>query len=570
MRQCRSVVPAASIGQSGGRVKLKELRSSGHAPSLVAAFVHFDISFMVWVILGALMPFLASDPGLTGASLLVKPTAAASAAGPLTLIIKPSAPAEQLPKGAVHLLVKPGSPGAAARASVKPLESFVIELSHPATLDALNARSQLIRVYAAPGAHGNPNENIVPLKVSGVPPGYTVIANGYPASLKLALVGLPLLAAGFWRILLGILVDRFGSRRVGIASLFLTLLPLAIAWRAAGTYEALEFVGFFLGLAGASFAVSLPLASRWYPPHMQGIAMGIAGAGNSGTVIATLFAPILAKNYGWHSVFGILMIPVTLALIAYTLLAKDPPEHVMRRGFKEYVGVFGQADCWWMCLLYFVTFGGFVGMASFFNSFFVDQYDVSKTLVGLWTAPFIVAGSMLRPAGGWLADRLGGIRMLVALYSTVILCAGGVGLVMGSFPLTAALLLVMMCALGMGNGSVFQLVPQRFRKEIGVMTGFVGAAGGVGGYYLNFVLGHLKDSTGTYASGFFAFAAIAAVALTALLSVSARWTRDWLGRGGKARAAQVPPVRVTGVDRPSHTNGQPSGDQVHLPLRELG
>jgi len=533
-------------------VKISDIKKGGHAPSLFAAFLHFDISFMVWVILGALMPLITTDAALTGPNLQVTPTANVERAGQYTVLIKgpqtvkqnPTLTADQ-PASVYNLLIKPGDPNVATRASVKPVEKYVLDNSNPATLAALNAQSQLIRVAVAPGAQGNPNENVVALKPLGAlqkdGKAFQPIANGFPAGVKLTLIGIPLLAAAFWRILLGTLADRFGSKRVGVASMAFTLVPLVAGYFAGTTYGSLVFIGFFLGLAGASFAVSLPLASRWYPPHLQGLAMGIAGAGNSGTVMATLFAPMLARIFGWHAVFGLLMIPVVLTLAAFAILAKDPPTQARPARLADYAAVLTKADAWWFCVLYFVTFGGFVGLSSFFNTFFVDQYDAPKAAVGLWTWPFILAGSFLRPVGGALADRLGGIRMLTLLYATVVAAALGVGLLISNFALACVLLFVLMGCLGMGNGSVFQLVPQRFKKEIGVMTGLVGAAGGVGGYYLNFALGHLHDATGTYASGFFAFAAIAAVALGVLRAVAPAWTRSWLGANGVAAAPAATP-----------------------------
>lgn len=530
---------------------LGDLKRSGHWPSLLSAFLHFDTSFMVWVILGALMPFLTTDAALTGLNLKLTPTAQVTTAGQYTLIIKGPQTRAQMPTLKVdqpsdvyNILIKPGGPEVATKASVKPVEKFIgLDNANPSTIAKVNAASKLIHIEIAPGARGNPNENVIALKpmaalaASGKP--FQAIANGYTVSVKLLLIGIPLLAAGFWRILLGILADRFGSRRVGIASMFVTLLPLAVGWKFATDYDAVVFMGFFLGLAGASFAVSLPLASRWYPGHLQGVAMGIAGAGNSGTVLATVFAPILAKTFGWHGVFALLMIPVALTFLVFTALAKDAPGAKRPATAADYVKVIRQADAGWFCLLYFVTFGGFVGMSSFFNTFFVDQYDAPRAAVGLWTWPFIVAGSLLRPIGGALADRLGGIRMLSLLYAVVILSALGTGLAITNFGVCCVLLFLMMGCLGMGNGSVFQLVPQRFRAEIGVMTGLVGAAGGVGGYYLNFALGHLHDLTGTYASGFYAFAVIAGVALIALRAVSPSWEKSWLGKGGVSRDSAV-------------------------------
>ena len=532
-------------------MKIADLKKSGHAPSLFSAFLHFDISFMVWVILGAIAPFITTDALLTGQNLRVTPTAQIQKAGQYTLVIKGPQTIKQNPKLTVdqpktvyNLLIKPGDPATATRNSVKPVEKYVVNNADPATLAAVNAKSKLIQIALVPGAKGNPNENVIALKpmaaLMKTGKAFQPVANGIPTAFKLTLLAIPLLAAGFWRILLGVLADRFGSKRVGVASMAFTLLPLMAGWQMGNSINSLIFIGFFLGLAGASFAVALPLASRWYPPHLQGLAMGIAGAGNSGTIMATIFAPLLAKAYGWHSVMGLLMIPVALTLIVFAALAKDPPTQARPNRATDYAAVLGQADAWRFCLLYFVTFGGFVGLSYFFATFFVDQYDAPKAAVGLWTWPFILAGSFLRPVGGALADRFGGIRVLSALYGIVIACAVGVGLLIMNLGVSCTLLFVLMGCLGMGNGSVFQLVPQRFKTQIGVMTGLVGAAGGVGGYYLNVAMGKLYQYTNDYASGFFAFAAIAVAAVVVLRLAAPAWTRSWLGEGGVAQTAPAP------------------------------
>lgn len=551
-------------------MKLSDLKNGGHAPSLFSAFLHFDISFMIWVILGALMPFITTDPGLTGANLRVTPLQSVSKPGQYTLIVRsamtmkqnPKLTADQ-PKNVYNLILKEGDPATATRASAPVIEKFVVDNADPSTLQAVNAKSKLIQVSVASTAVGNPNENVIALKpmaaLTANGKAFQPVANGYPTSTKLLLIGIPLLAAGFWRILIGMLADRFGSKRVGIASLIGTFIPLIAGWQFAGTYHALLFVGFFLGLAGASFAVALPLASRWYPPHLQGLAMGIAGMGNSGTVIATLFAPMLAKAYGWHTVMALMMIPVAIVLVIFATLAKDPPAPAGKKTAKigDYFSAFKQIDSLWFCLLYFVTFGGFVGLSSFFNTFFVDQYDAPKAAVGLWTWPFIIAGSVLRPVGGALSDKIGGIRMLMLLYGTVVVTAIGVGVFITNFAVSCVLLFVLMGCLGMGNGSVFQLVPQRFKKEIGVLTGLVGAAGGVGGYYLNFALGHLHDVTGSYASGFYAFAGISVVAFFVLRAVAPGWMRTWLGEGGVAHSAAVVESVPSATTSPSAASGMP-------------
>ncbi len=286
-------------------MKLSDLKSSGHAPSLLGAFLHFDISFMIWVILGALMPFIATDPALTGANLQVTPSALITKATPYTMVIKGPDATKHEPKTTTHLLLKPGTPATATRNSVKPAEKYILDSTSAATLAAgianINAHSHLIQVAQASTAVGAPKENVIALKpVAALAKlGKTTqpVANGYPPPKSS-----PWSASRCWRRASGASCsgcwsDRFGSKRVGMVSLAFTLLPLVIGWQFAGSYHALQFVGFFLGLAGASFAVALPLASRWYPPHMQGLAMGIAGAGNSGTVLATIFAPMLVPDH---------------------------------------------------------------------------------------------------------------------------------------------------------------------------------------------------------------------------------------------------------------------------------
>jgi NNP family nitrate/nitrite transporter-like MFS transporter len=395
---------------------LAELKRSGHWPSLLAAFLHFDVSFMVWVIFGALGPYIAAD-------------------------------------------------------------------------------KQIIGIHRAAGQHGH---------------------GTLSASALGLLIAVPLLGAGFFRILLGVLADRFGSKRVGVVSMAATLVPLLAGWLWASSYTALLCVGLFLGLAGASFAVSLPLASRWYPPHLQGLALGIAGAGNSGSVIATLCALALAAAFGWHAVLGMLMIPVGLVLVIFTLLAREAPGTPRTHPLEAYRRLLGRRDTYLFCFFYFITFGGFVGFSSFLNTLFVNQYHVAKAHVGVATVAFVLAGSVCRPIGGAAADRIGGARMLTLVFSLVLLTLAMIGPVLASRAAASVLLLVLMGSLGMGNGSVFQLIPQWFRGEIGTITGLVGAVGGIGGFYLNVVLGQLKDASGSYALGFWVFGLSAGIALVVL------------------------------------------------------
>jgi len=355
------------------------------------------------------------------------------------------------------------------------------------------------------------------------------------------MLAVPLLGGSILRVVLGVMTDHIGARKTGIIGLMLTLIPLLIGWLWADSFSVLLLVGLMLGVAGASFAAALPLASRWYPPQYQGMAMGIAGAGNSGTALATLFAPMLASWLGWHAVFGIAIAPILITLLLFVSLAKDSPHQPAPMRLADYAGVLGQRDTWWFCLFYSVTFGGFVGLAVFLNSFFHVQYQLDKVTAGYFATVCVISGSFLRPVGGYLADRFGGIRMLTMLYV-------GVGLTMmvvGILPPLAVCTVFMflgMGMLGMGNGAVFQLVPQRFPKEIGVMTGIVGAAGGIGGFFLPNLLGSIKQFSGTFAYAFMLFAFAGFCCAAALVYVSRSWQGSFVEDGGKAAVPQLEPA----------------------------
>jgi NNP family nitrate/nitrite transporter-like MFS transporter len=347
------------------------------------------------------------------------------------------------------------------------------------------------------------------------------------------MLAVPLLGGSLLRLVLGVLTDHIGARRTGMMGLTLTLIPLLMGWLWADSFPKILLVGLLLGVAGASFAAALPLASRWYPPQYQGIAMGIAGAGNSGTALATLFGPMLANWLGWHAVFGLALIPVLLTLTIFVLFAKDSPTQPAPKPLAAYASVLRHGDTWWFCLFYSVTFGGFVGLAVFLNSFFFLQYGLDRVQAGYFATACVIAGSFLRPVGGYLADRFGGIRMLSIIYFLGGLLLLGIA-TLPSLPVCAILLFIAMGMLGMGNGSVFQLVPLRFPKEIGVITGIVGAAGGVGGFFLPNLLGSLKQISGSFAGGFAAFGLTALACLGILLFVSRAWESTFVQRGGSA------------------------------------
>lgn len=346
------------------------------------------------------------------------------------------------------------------------------------------------------------------------------------------IVAVPTLAGAVLRLVNGFLVDRIGQKLTGAIGQLIVMAGLFTAWFfGVHSLEGVVAVGVILGFAGASFAVALPLASRWYPPEHQGKAMGIAGMGNSGTVLAAIFAPLLARSFGWNNVLGLSLIPLAIVFLLYMALVKDSPHQPPARTMSEYVAgyfkMLGEADAWWFILFYGVTFGGFVGLSASLPIWFTGELGMTPIYAGYATAACVFAGSLVRPIGGAMADRFGGIRTLSIVYAAAAVALVAISIAPASFVVIFPLFFTVMAVLGIGNGAVFQLVPQRFRHEIGVMTGLVGFGGGVGGFYLASSLGLAKQWTGTPSAGFLIFAALALVALAGLTSVKKRWRTTW-------------------------------------------
>jgi len=342
------------------------------------------------------------------------------------------------------------------------------------------------------------------------------------------MVATPTLAGAILRLVNGLLVDRIGPKKSGAISQLIVIFGLLSAWSlGVNSFGGTLVLGVILGFAGASFAIALPLASRWYSGEHQGKAMGIAGMGNSGTVFASLFAPTLAKLFGWNAVLGLAVIPLTIVFVIYMALAKDAPNAPPAKPFVAYLEPLREADAWWFMLFYAVTFGGFVGLAASLSIYFTDQFGLTPVIAGYCTAACVFAGSLVRPMGGALADRIGGIKTLSMVYVVAAIALVGVSFGPASVATALGFFVVAMLALGTGNGAVFQLVPQRFRNEIGVMTGLVGFAGGIGGFYLSSSLGFAKQITGVYQSGFLIFASFAVIALVGLTFVKRKWRTTW-------------------------------------------
>lgn len=345
---------------------------------------------------------------------------------------------------------------------------------------------------------------------------------GLSPAEKGLMVGIPILGGSLLRIPMGLLADRYGGKRMGIIGMLLTIIPLFWGWQFGNSFTEVQAFGFLLGIAGASFAVALPLASRWYPPEHQGLAMGIAGAGNSGTVLATLFAPRIAEAFGWHGVFGFSLIPLVIAFIVFVIFAKDCPNAPKPQKLSQYLAIVKIKETWIFSFFYSLSFGGFVGLTSYLGIFFVDQYGISKVTAGDLVTIAVFAGSFVRPIGGYFADRIGGINLLIRLFTLAVIMLGLIGFLPPLY-LTLPLFILAMLIFGVANGALFQVIPTRFPREVGIFTGFVGAAGGFGGFFLPNILGTFKELTGSYSMGFWWIGATFGVALILIVWLRNKW-----------------------------------------------
>ncbi len=366
------------------------------------------------------------------------------------------------------------------------------------------------------------------------------------AGEKATLLSLPILSGAILRIVLGFGVDKIGAKLTALISQGIVIAALLTAYFQGNdiTYNQLLVVALGLGFAGASFAVALPQAGQWYPPKLQGVVLGIAGAGNIGVVIDFLFAPKIAEIWGWESVFGVGAAMAIVVFVAYLFLAKNAPEDVYKanpKKLKDYGKLLKDKDTWWFCLFYAVSFGGFVGFAGYMKVYLMNTYQVDmsafgidvldesnvKVIAGYFGALCIFAGAVLRPVGGAIADKIGGVRSLYFFYGIVALLAIINATYNLPFSVAILVLFLIMANLGMANGAVFQLVPQRFGKDIGIMTGIVGCAGGLGGTALIKTLGWSKGAFDGYTAGFLIFTAVVLVAISGISLVKTRWRTTW-------------------------------------------
>jgi NNP family nitrate/nitrite transporter-like MFS transporter len=348
-----------------------------------------------------------------------------------------------------------------------------------------------------------------------------------PAQIGL-MVSIPTLAGALMRFPLGVLSQYIGRKSAAIAEMSAIVLALAYGFLFVKTFHDVLAMGVLLGVAGASFGVALSLGAGWFPKEHKGLAMGIAGAGNSGTALAALLAPRLAQHFGWQNVYGFAAVAMLLPLAVMIFFAKEPPD-TEHQTLHEHLSCLWEKDGWAFNLIYVITFGGFLGLSTFLPSFYYSQFHVSKIQAGSLTVLATLTGSLTRVAGGYLADRFGGITTLSGVFLIVIVGLFGF---LAAPSLTATTLLFMLCfaALGAGNGATFQLVPLRWPLTTAVAGGMLGQA---------------KQHTGSYTPDFVIYSAFACCIFLMLRTISRRWTQTWIGVGGRALSCPKYPITST-------------------------
>jgi NNP family nitrate/nitrite transporter-like MFS transporter len=325
-------------------------------------------------------------------------------------------------------------------------------------------------------------------------------------------IALPVLLGSLGRIPLGMLTDRYGGRIVFIWTMALAIVPTVLLGFAT-TYWQLLVCGFFVGIGLASFSVGVAFTSRWYPPQKQGSALGIYGAGNIGQSLASFGAPMIVAAIGYAWGFWAFAIAASAWLILFIALAQNAPIVARPKTLRESLAPMRESMTWVLSAYYFLTFGGFVAMSISLPKFLSTMFQLTPQDAGMRTAGFVVLATVLRPVGGILGDRIGGRKVLLWVFPlTAAFALFMAGPTMVTFTIGA---LGMAAAIGLGNGAVFKLVPEYFPKSVGTVTGLVGAAGGLGGFFPPLIVGALWEWTGTFMWGFvlLSLASLACLAL---------------------------------------------------------
>jgi len=329
---------------------------------------------------------------------------------------------------------------------------------------------------------------------------------------QLALVtAVPVILGSILRVPLGFYANQFGARIIFLLSFVLLLFPIYYI-SIANSLADLLIGGLFLGVGGAVFSVGVTSLPKYYPKERHGFVNGIYGAGNLGTAVSTFAAPMLATKFGW-SVTVQMYLVILAVFILMNFFLGDKKEPKVKTTLSEQIkGVYKNEKLWLICLFYFITFGSFVAFTVYLPNFLVSNFGLEKVDAGMRTAGFIVVATIMRPIGGWLADRFHSLILLMFVFGVYTVSAMILSFAPSLAWYTIGCLTIAFCA-GVGNGVIFKLVPLYFQKQAGIANGIVSMMGGLGGFFPPILLSLLFNITGHYAIGFMALSEVALASL---------------------------------------------------------
>lgn len=334
------------------------------------------------------------------------------------------------------------------------------------------------------------------------------------------LAAMPVLTGSLVRVPLGIWTDRFGGRIVLFLLMLSTVIPIYLISYATAYWHFLV-LGLFVGLAGGSFSVGTPYVARWFKRERQGLAMGIFGAGNSGSAVTKFVAPVIIAAAGWQMVPKIYALAMLVTAILFWFFSYSRPEHLVSSGvtLKDQFRLLRDPRVLRYCQYYSVVFGGYVALALWMTKYYVAEYGFDLKSAALLAACFSLPGGVLRALGGWISDKYGAYRVTWGVMWVIFAC-----LFLLSYPQThmviqtvngpvtwniglgaagfTVLLFIVGIATAIGKASVFKFISDDYSKNIGAVSGIVGLAGGLAGFILPIMFGALVDLTGIRSSCF--------------------------------------------------------------------
>lgn len=317
------------------------------------------------------------------------------------------------------------------------------------------------------------------------------------------------LNGSMWRLPAGILADRIGGRKVMLFMLVTgAVAALAVSW--AQNYAMLLVLAFLVGFVGNSFSVGVAWNSAWFTDRRKGFALGLFGAGNVGASVTKFIGPVIitataGATYGLGVVGGWRLIPViyaVLLLVTAVVMFLVTPRVDRVPGATTPIATqlepLKDIRVWRFSLYYVVVFGAYVALSAYLPAYYVDNFGVDLARAGLLTATFIFPASLLRPLGGWFADRFGARRGMYATFIVMLVACGLLALPMlNNLTLVVFLIFVIGCAMGIGKAAVYKHIPTYFPSHVGSVGGLVGMLGGLGGFFLPPMFAYTKQTTGS-------------------------------------------------------------------------